>query len=277
MRIIDSHCHVWRLDAPYFAWPTVDLAQIYRDFSIHDYTCESAAAVSQTVIVQTAASIAETQALLTLATEHSIIAGVVGWLPLDAPAVVQQQLDALPATSALKGVRPMLPSMADDAWICAAQLQPSIDALVAHNLTFDALLTPRSLDGLYHFAVRNPGLPIVIDHAAKPNICSSDGFKQWQQRIQPLSRLDNVYCKLSGLVTEANSADVQVLIPYLDYLLESFGAKKLMYGSDWPVVKLVCNYHDWLSMLQYYCQQLTLAEQQAIFFRTAQQFYTLDR
>lgn len=273
--MIDAHQHFWRLVDREGHWPPADLRMIYRDFEPKDLKpILDGNGIDGTVLVQTLPNQADTEFMLDLADQHPFILGVVGWVDLkdvDAPA----QIARLARHSKLKGLRPMLQSLPDDDWIDDPALQPAIAAMRQHQLTFDALVLPRHLPGLTRFARRFPELPIVIDHAAKPFI-AAQVLEPWRTQMNDLAALPNVHCKLSGLLTEAGSnTDVTSLAPYMQAVLSAFSPQRLMWGSDWPVLRLAGDYAAWLAQCLDFCKALFPEDREAIFGGNAARFYRL--
>jgi L-fuconolactonase len=187
---------------------------------------------------------ASTHYLIELADSHAFIAAVVGWSDLKA-ADAPDRIAALARHPKLRGLRPMLPDL-PDGWIDDPALDAAIDAMLRHGLSFDALVLPRQLPALLAFAQRHPRLPIVIDHAAKPPLASGD-LTTWRADIARLAALPQVCCKLSGLVTEAGPRwQVADLVPAVEHILACFGAARVLWGSDWPVLDLAADYAGWL-------------------------------
>jgi L-fuconolactonase len=170
----------------------------------------------------------------------------------------------------------MLQDLEDDNWIADAALAPAVDAMLRHGLSFDALVLPRHLPALHAFAVRHPDLPIVIDHGAKPLIAEGV-LEPWRTDIARLAALPQVSCKLSGLVTEAGAGwDVDRLRPYVDHLLDCFGPRRLIWGSDWPVLNLAADYARWLGACASLLEGLSGADRLAVFGLNALRFYRID-
>jgi L-fuconolactonase len=272
--IVDSHQHFWRLDANDCTWPPPELTAIHRNFEPRDLLrVATSLHVTSTVLVQSQPSERDTQWLLSLAERTPLVAAVVGWVDLlasDAPA----RIATLAAHPKMRGLRPMLQSLPLD-WILNPALAPAIEAMIQERLRFDALVLPRHLPALHNFARRYPELPIVIDHGAKPPI--KDGaLDPWREGISALASLPQVYCKLSGLVTEASTdwrpRDLQ---PYVDHLLASFGPERLMWGSDWPVLNLACDYSQWLQVARELCALSNEQDAANVFGHTARRFYDL--
>lgn len=244
--LIDAHVHFWRIGRNDCTWPPPELAAIHRDFLPGDWAhAAQSAGISAAIAVQSQPSERDTAWLLELARTDARIAGVVGWTDLaarDAPA----RITALAAHPKLRALRPMLQDLPDDDWILQPSLTPAIEAMIVHGLCFDALVRPRHLSHLLRFAGRHPQLSIVIDHAGKPDIAGG-AFEAWRGWIDELAALPQVSCKLSGLVTEAGDDwHARDLAPWVDHLLSVFGARRLLWGSDWPVVNLAAEYAGWV-------------------------------
>ena len=246
--VIDAHVHFWRIGCNDCTWPPPELAAIHRDFLPKDWRREAdAAGLDVAIAVQSQPSERDTQWLLQLARDDPRIAGVVGWVDLAAPDAVDR-IVALASHPKLRGLRPMLQDLPDDDWIVSDAVTPAIEAMIAHDLRFDALVRPRHLPHLLRFAERHPALRIVIDHAAKPDIARGT-LDPWRARIAALAERPNVSCKLSGLVTEAGGHwHPDGLRPYVAHLLATFGPDRLLWGSDWPVVNLAADYSRWLNL-----------------------------
>lgn len=242
--MIDAHQHFWRLERGDYGWLTPELVPIYRDFLPPQLAPQlKAAGIHSTVLVQAAPTVAETRYLLGLAHENAFIAGVVGWVDFEA-ADVTDTIDTLAADDKLLGLRPMIQDIPDTEWMLEERLAPAFESMIDHGLVFDALVLPRHLPALRELIARYPDLPMVLDHGAKPPLRSGD-LGEWKRGIETLARESTTVCKLSGLVTEAGSAGTGALREAFDHLLASFGPKRLMWGSDWPVCELVCSYDEW--------------------------------
>lgn len=270
---IDSHQHFWRLADRAGQWPPPGLAAIHRDFAPEDLLpALRAGGVAGTVVVQSLPDLAETQALLALADRHPFILGVVGWADLKAPDAAGA-VASLALHPKLRALRPMLQDIEDVRWIDDSALDPAAAAMREHRLCLDALVRPEHLPGLLAFAHRHGDIPIVVDHAAKPDIAAGacDG---WRRDMAALARHPNVRVKLSGLLTEAGAgAGAATLRPYIQRLVEWFGFDRMLWGSDWPVLLLAGSYDAWLSM----CLDLIPeAAHDAVFAANARSFYRLD-
>lgn len=270
--IIDAHQHFWLIKDRLGNWPPADLAAIHRDFLPPDLGPEiDSAGVGGTVLVQSLPSVADTRFLLGLAERSDVILGVVGWVDLkaaDAPSAIADLAQA----PKLKGLRPMLQDIADTDWIDDPALDPAVDAMIAHDLVFDALVLEPHLPALEIFAARHTRLPIVIDHGAKPRIAEGR-YVEWRAAMQRLAGLDNVCCKLSGLLTEAGGQKPEAVRPYVETILDLFGPARVIWGSDWPVVKLAGSYLGWVEQ----CRQIVpQGDHDAVFGGNARRFYRLD-
>ncbi|WP_153102458.1 amidohydrolase family protein [Paraburkholderia hayleyella] len=274
---IDAHQHYWNPGRNDYGWLTPEQSTLYRPYGPSDLTgLRKRAGIGQTVVVQAAPTIEETRYLLSMARHEASIAGVVGWVPLldaGAPALLAD----LAREPKFKGVRPMLQDLPDHHWINNPGLTPAIEALIEHDLAFDALIFTHHAEALAIFATRFPALRIVIDHGAKPPIRTGGaGRASWAEAMTQLAQLPQVYCKLSGLATEAAPGWTDATLrPYVDHLLASFGPGRLMWGSDWPVLNLNGDYLRWHASARALLEGLTEQEREAIFARNAMTFYRL--
>lgn len=272
---IDAHQHFWTIARGDYGWLTPDLGPIYRDFGPEDLLPILARqAIEGTVLVQAAPSRAETDFLLELARGNSFIKGVVGWADfasLEAPAEIAR----LAAQPALIGLRPMIQDIPDPDWMLRPDLSPAFHALIAHDLTFDALTLPVHLPNLLRLLARHPDLRVVIDHGSKPRI--RDGrISAWAADIARIAAETAAFCKLSGLVTEAGPGwRVEDLKPYVAHLLDAFGPDRLIWGSDWPVCTLAAEYDRWCEATDILLADLTSAERAAILGGNASRAYRL--
>lgn len=274
---IDSHQHFWKLSRGDYGWLTPDKGPIYRDFGPADLApIRARNAIDRTIIVQAAPTIAETLYMLEIAAADPSVAGVVGWVDLeagDAPARIAD----LARDPLLVGLRPMVHDIADDDWLLRADLAPALRATASTGLVFDALVRPRHLSRLLAFADRYPALRIVIDHGAKPFI-RERRLDPWRADIAALAARENVACKLSGLANEAGPDwTARDLAPYVEHLLAAFGPHRLLWGSDWPVVDLAGGYDRWFATAMDLTSGLAQAERDAIFGGNAGRIYLSGR
>ena len=259
---IDAHFHAWHIARGDYGWLTPALAPIYRDVEVaHWWQQAKARAISGGVLVQAAPTAAETGFLLQLADQHpQEVLGVVGWVDLQA-ADAAQQVRALACHPRLKGLRPMLQDLAQTDWILQERVQEGLAAMADCGLVFDALIQTRHLPVIAELAQRHPNLRLVLDHGAKPLMHAptagpamqqGQDWQQWQGGLQTLAqqtRSAPLMCKLSGLWTEAPAGEpCEHVRPWAQALLEIWGAERLIWGSDWPVLELAGSYaqwHDW--------------------------------
>ncbi|MEO7143145.1 MAG: amidohydrolase family protein, partial [Bryobacteraceae bacterium] len=212
-----------------------------------------------------------------LADQHEFLAGVVGWAPL-IEAGVEAAIERFSSHPKLKGVRHVLQDEPDDDYMLRAEFNQGIACLHAHGLTYDILIFERHLPQTIQFVDRHPHQIFVLDHIAKPRI--KDGsLSQWRSRMMELAKRENVWCKLSGMVTEADWGNWKEadLAPYFEGALEAFGADRLMFGSDWPVMLVAAEYTAWRQIVTRAIAQLSAAEQANIMGATATRVYKLDR
>jgi L-fuconolactonase len=259
-RLIDGHVHVWRLGENGCTWPTVELPAIYRDFNLDDYRAVLGGAIDGVVLVQSQETSEDTRWLLDLS--DPLVAGVVGWVNLEAPDA-PEQIRALANHRKLRGLRPMVQDR-DAAWYDRIGDGP-LAVMEASGLVLDALVRPRHLDSLARLAGRYPALRIVIDHAAKPD---SHDFDSWKRAIDSAARLPNMHCKLSGLVTE----DVVVADTFA-VVWEGFGPDRLIWGSDWPVLNLAASLSEWMKIAR---SLVPDAHHAAVFGGNARRVYRLS-
>ena len=258
--MIDAHQHFWRLGEHDCTWPTAAEAVIHRDFLPVDWQAVAEpCGVTGSVLVQSQESARDTAWLLELAEAHDFILGVVGWAGLTGTD--------FPRSRWLKGLRPMVQGYPADNLDNAA-LDSGLAAMAEQDLVFDALVRPQHLPALERMAGRHPALSIVIDHAAKPDIAGG-ALAGWQTAMTRLAALPNVTCKLSGLLTEAGRRDVT---PVIGWLFETFGADRLIWGSDWPVLNLAGDYAGWLAQAR---AAIPLEAHAAVFEANARRIYHL--
>lgn len=273
---IDAHFHSWSLERGDYGWLTPAMGAIYRDVSVDDWAREASPhGVQIGILVQAAPSEAETHWLLDRAAADPRVAGVVGWVDLlaaDAP----RRIEALARHPRLKGLRPMLQDLPDPDWILQTTLAPALAAMTACGLAFDALIKPVHLSRILQLARAHPGLQIVIDHAAKPDIAAAD----WQPWADDLSRVAShtcAVCKLSGLATECGGAPGAGQVePWAQHVLDGFGSARVLWGSDWPVVERACSYGQWWESTQALLAPLRTNDREAILGGNAQRVYRLS-
>lgn len=269
--MLDAHCHFWRLDRGDYGWLAGEsgpFAPIRRDFLPVDYP-----GTGRLVVVQAAPTRAETHWLLSLAESDPRIAGVVGWVDL-ADAGAAATIREMARNPLLRGIRPMLQDIAATGWILTAPQPDSLVALAETGMRFDALVTPRHLPVLAQFAARNPGLGIIIDHAAKPQ---DPADAAWRAGMRTLAADRRIHCKLSGLLTELSPTALADPLPALravfEPLLDWFGPERLIWGSDWPVLNLAAGFAVWEDLTGALLSGLPEAACQGILGGNAARFY----
>lgn len=273
---IDAHQHFWQPDRGDYGWldgaPDI-LRRAYLPADLKP-TLDRFGVV-RTIVVQAAPTVAETEYLLQLADENDFIAGVVGWVDLEADSLAAD-LARLQQHPKFVGIRPMLQDLPDKRWILRPRVLDGLGRLVDADLAFDILTLPRHLPYVAEALNRTPGLRAVVDHLSKPAIASGE-MDPWRDGIAALAAMPNVYCKLSGLITEADHRHWSVadLALYVEHALACFGAGRLMWGSDWPVCRLAGEYGDVLA-----ASMLALSPElrcdAGIFGHHAATFYQLD-
>jgi L-fuconolactonase len=270
---IDSHQHFWTLGRGDYGWLTPALGIIYRDFSPDDLRpILRRHRIDASILVQAAPTIAETEFMLDIAHRTDFVRGVVGWADFEAEGA-PEVIGRLSHREYLVGLRPMIQDIPDPEWMLRPAIEPAVAEMERGALRFDALLKPPHLAPFRKFLRKYPNLSIVVDHGAKPEI-RNDGFDAWAPAMTEIGRDERVFCKLSGLITEAR-ADWQTddLKRYIDHLLACFGPGRLMWGSDWPVANLAGGYDRWMEASQACLSALSGDEQAAIFGGTAARFY----
>jgi L-fuconolactonase len=273
---IDAHHHFWNYSPEEYGWINDDMAAIRRDFLPEDLRRTIAGAgVDGVVSVQARQSLAETEWLLDLATRNDFIKGVVGWVPLADPRV-GQCLERYASQAKLRAIRHVVQGEPDDRFILGADFNRGVALLKRWNLVYDILIFERHLPQTIEFVDRHPEQVFVLDHIAKPQI-AENRLEPWATNLRELARRPQVYCKLSGLVTEADFrqwTEAQ-LRPYLETVLEAFGPGRVMFGSDWPVCLVACAYERWHGLVREFVAGLSKDEQALVFGGTACEAYSL--
>ncbi len=273
---IDAHQHFWRYDAQRDGWITDEMSVLKRDFLPADLLPELAAnAIDGSIAVQADQSEREMQFLLDLAAQHSEIAGVVGWIDLRSPNV-RERLDYFSQFEKLCGFRHVVQSEPDDCFMLHPDFLRGIAALSEFDFTYDILIYPRQLPAAIEMVARFPKQPFIVDHAAKPEI-KDCRISQWAGQMRSLAQNRNVYCKVSGLVTEADwrNWSARDFLPYLDLVFDAFGIDRVIFGSDWPVCLLAGSYTRVRQLLVDYTADFSAADKAKIFGANAVHFYGL--
>ncbi len=278
---VDAHQHLWDLavrDQPWL-FEEAGLEPLRRTFTVEELSrAARPAGVEATVLVQTVTEAGETPDLLALAAEQELIAGVVGWVDLEADDVpgALAVLRELPGGDRLVGIRHQVQGEPDPEWLCRADVRRGLRAVADAGLAYDLLTIPVQLPAAIETARALPDLQFVVDHLSKPPIASGER-EPWTTQMRALAEHDNVACKLSGMVTEADWAtwDVADLRPYAETVLGAFGAQRVMFGSDWPVCLVAASYAAVVGAAEELTASLSPAERADVFAGTARRIYGL--
>jgi len=277
---VDAHHHVWDLSVRDQDWITgPELQPLRRDFTVTDLAPEArAAGVDRTVLVQTITVAEETPEFLALADTHDLIAGVVGWTDLTRPDITDElaRLRELPGGRYLKGIRHQVQGEPDPNWLLRPDVRRGLAAVADAGLVYDLLVLPYQFPAAVEVAASLPQLAFVLDHLGKPPIASGQ-LEPWETSLRSLAALPNTYCKLSGLVTEADwkTWSAEDLHPYADTALDAFGPSRLMFGSDWPVCTLAATYGQVADTAGELTDDLSAAERAEVLEGTATRVYGL--
>ena len=274
---VDAHHHLWDLDHRDQDWITDGVLR--RTFTTTDLEpLAKASGITRTVLVQTITVPEETPEFLAIAEDTDLIGAVVGWTDLTAPAITDT-LAALKDTRGgrwLRGIRHQVQGEPDPEWLCRKDVWHGLAALGRAGLVYDLLTLPHQLPAARRTVAALPNVRFVADHCSKPPLASGD-LAEWAELIRSLAAHDNVTCKVSGLVTEANwqTWTVNDLRQAFEVVLDAFGPERLMFGSDWPVCLLAAEYSDVLAAAKDLTSELSPAEQDMIFTNTATEVYNM--
>ena len=273
---IDSHQHFWKFDPIRDSWIDDSMLKIQRDFLPNDlFPLLNENKFQGCVAVEAHQSEEQTNFLVDLASKNDFIKGVVGWVDLRNKNV-SERLNHFSIHEKLKGFRHVVQGEADD-FMLRNDFRNGIASLAAFDFTYDILIFHRQLPAAIDLVNRFPDQSFVVDHIAKPNIKSGD-IASWEKNIKEIAKAENVWCKISGMVTEAdwNNWQAADLRPFLDVIFENFSVDKLMFGSDWPVCNVAANYATVVKTLEDYISQLPVQEQNKIWHENATTFYNLN-
>jgi L-fuconolactonase len=273
---IDAHHHLWRYTEAEYGWIDNAMAELQRDYTPADLSrAMESARIDGTIAVQARQTLEETHDLLSLADAHPFIEAVVGWAPI-AGRGFSSCLDNLSAYPKLRGLRHVIQAEPDDNFILGNDFNRGIGALLPTGLVYEILIYARHLPQTIKFVDAHPNQIFVLDHLAKPRI-REQVLSPWWEQILDLARRENVFCKVSGMVTEADwqSWTEADLGPYLDTVFEAFGAHRLMMGSDWPVCLVATEYARWFSFLDHYTSAMSEDERVQFCGKTATRVYRL--
>jgi len=275
--VIDAHQHFWRFNPVRDGWITNEMAAIRRDFLPGDLELElDACGVDATIAVQADQSEAETEFLLELAEGNRRISGVVGWVDLQS-AEVERRLEHFSRYKKLRGVRHVAQAEADDRFLVRPEFVRGVGKLKGFGLAYDILIYPRQLPAAIELVGKLPEQKFVVDHLAKPEI-QARKLEPWAAQIREIAANPNVFCKLSGMVTEADwkswkAADFE---PYLDVVFDAFGGQRLMFGSDWPVCLVAGSYGQVKNIVESYVDHRANSAKSAIFGDNVKRFYQIQ-
>jgi L-fuconolactonase len=272
---IDAHQHFWTYEPAEYDWIDDSMGALKRDFSPSDLQHEmSRAGIDRSIAVQARQTLQETRWLLELADRHPFIAGVVGWVDLQSPDV-DAQLEQLAAHPRLLGVRHVVQSEGPG-FLSSDAFRRGLARLERYGLTYDVLVYARQLPEVLELVHAFPAQRFVLDHLGKPDIRGS-GFETWRPAFEELASFPHVWCKLSGLVTEADwrTWTAEQLRPYIETALESFGPARLMVGSDWPVCTVASPYTRTMEIVEDALAGCSSKERASVFGGTAQHLWNL--
>jgi L-fuconolactonase len=274
---IDSHQHFWKFDPVRDRWIDDTMAVIQRDFLPEDLKpVLDENGIDGCVAVQADQSEAENDFLLECAESNDFVKGVLGWVNLRSPEL-EERLEYYSSIKKMKGFRHVLQGETERDLMLFPDFMDGIQALNKYNFTYDVLIFPDQLKFIPAFVKAFPDQKFVIDHIAKPYI-KDKRVEKWANEMSMLAGFENVYCKVSGMVTEAKWLDWETedFTPYLDVVFETFGSKRVMFGSDWPVCNVAGGYAKVVSIAQSYTTQLSADEQADFWGNNAVRFYGLD-
>jgi len=274
--VIDSHQHFWKYEPVKHSWIDDDMSVIRRDFSPSDLAkVYQENSIDGCVAVQADQTLEETDFLIDLASINNFIKGIVGWVDLRAENI-ENVLEKYSTDKIVKGFRHVVQGEADHNFLLRPNFSRGISLLEKHNFTYDILVFPHQLGSVLEFVKKFPHQKFVIDHIAKPYI--KDGyFEGWATMMTAIGKHENVSCKMSGMATEAdfNIWTPEQIHPYMDTVLEAFGSKRILFGSDWPVCLVAGNYSKIKKLTTDFISQLSQIEQNSIMGNNAIEFYNL--
>ncbi len=276
MRIIDAHQHFWKYNSKDFDWITDDMSVIRKDFLPGELlSIYQANNVEGCIAVQVNQAENENDFFLIVANQFDFIKGIVGWVDLMA-FDIEDKLAYWHQFKKIKGFRHILQGEKDRALMLQSSFKNGVTALKKFDFTYDILIFPDQLQYALELVNLFPDQKFVIDHLAKPYIKSGE-IDQWKKNIEPFKQYENVFCKISGMVTEADwkNHSPETFKPYLDVVTETFGTNKIMFGSDWPVCLVAASYEKVLNITQHYFSSFSSSEKENIFYNNAIEFYSL--
>ena len=274
--IIDTHHHFWNYNPVEYDWIDNEMAVIRKSFLPEQLKSTLAQTdVSGVISVQARQFLEETDWLLKMAAENDFIKGIVGWVPLFSNNI-DEIMEKYAANKWLKGVRHVIQGESDPEFILRKDFNRGISLLKKYDLVYDILITEHQLPNTIRFVDQHPDQQFVLDHIAKPKIKTNE-IKTWGQNLKELARRENVSCKISGMVTEADFKNwtEEQLQPYFDVVLDAFGPSRLLFGSDWPVCLVATEYQNWLNLVKKLVAKYSIQEQEQIYFKNAISIYQI--
>jgi L-fuconolactonase len=275
--IIDAHHHIWQYDPMRHDWIDNSMKVIRRDFSPEDLENNATAqGVTGSVLVQVEQTEQETLDFIETAKQSNFIKGVVGWADLQS-ANISERLEKYNQFTELKGFRHIVQGEPNDRFMLTSAFMKGISQLELFGFTYDILIFPHQLPAAIELVKAFPNQQFVLDHMAKPPI-KTGKIHNWKKDIQALARNENVYCKISGMITEADHQNwfYKQLEPYMDVVFEAFGTSRIMFGSDWPVCNVAGSYAEVLEIVKTYISRFSDEEQKNVLGNNAIRFYNLD-
>jgi L-fuconolactonase len=277
---IDSHHHLWDLKTLDREWIIGEkLAPIKRTFAMEEFQEDRASSsIDLSILVQSATSYAEIREMFDLAQEHRSIAGLVAWIDMssmDCIDLLDSYLD-LPGAERLVGIRDGAQGRVDIGWLNSENVVRNVMKLASKNLAFDLLVDPPHLPASILLVKQVPEVTFILDHIGKPNIATGE-ISEWSTVIKELAKLKNIYCKISGMATEANWKNWQVedFRPYFEVVLNAFGIDRIMFGSDWPVCNLAASYQQVVEIAEYLVSELSESERNKFWAKNARTAYAI--
>ena len=276
--LIDSHHHLWKYSAQEYGWINDEMSVLKNDFLGKELNeIARTSGVDGFVSVKARQVIEETDDLLAIAEQESLIKAVVGWVPL-VDENVAEVLDRYSNNAKLKGVRHVVQDEPDDRFIMNDDFNRGVDLLAARKLVFDVLVFARQLPASIEFVDRHSDLPMVLDHIAKPTIVADKFDDEWESNFREIAKRENLTCKFSGVVTEVrdNEWSIDTIRRYWDVAIDAFGPNRLMFGSDWPVCLLRSGHKQWLDTVKELAADFSPHEQEDFFAGNAMRAYGLS-
>ena len=277
MRIIDSHVHFWNYDPVKHAWINEEMKNIRRSFGPADAAQNfEKYAIEGCVAVQADTTDAETDFLCGLAEKNPFIKGVVGWADLQG-ADLQGRLEAYSRNPIIKGFREIMQGAPDEQFLTNKKFHEGVGRLHSFGFTYDVLIFHHQLPAAIRFTEKLPDQPFILDHIAKPDIKHGE-WKKWKEDIREIAKNPNMYCKISGMITEADYLRwaYNDILPYLEIVAEYFGTDRLCYGSDWPVALVAGQYGQVLQVVIEFLKQVTDIEKEKVLSGNISRFYNLS-